>query len=189
MATRYIAFLRGINVGGHRVSMTQLRELFESLAFTDVETFIASGNVIFTAGATKPATLEDRIAAQLAASLGYAVPTMLRTVGELAAINAHAPFAPEDVENPKHRVHVGFLRYTPPPSLANDMLARATAMDAFALHGRELYWLCRGPTMESLVSWPKVEQAIGIDITMRNLNTVRKLAAKYPVSPSRRALR
>ena len=59
--SRYLAFLRAINVGGHTVKMDALRHIFESLGFTSVETFIASGNVIFEAGQQDPAALEKAI--------------------------------------------------------------------------------------------------------------------------------
>src|SRR3954469_1096146 len=76
---RYIAFLRGINVGGHRVKMDRLRDLFTALGFSNVATFIASGNVIFEAPATDVTELEERIEAQLERSLGYEVEIFVRT--------------------------------------------------------------------------------------------------------------
>jgi uncharacterized protein (DUF1697 family) len=90
--TRYVAFLRGINVGGHPVKMEQLAAAFESLGFENVSTFIASGNVIFESSA-RPATLEPRIEQHLGGWLGYAVNTFLRTEKEIASIAAHEPFA------------------------------------------------------------------------------------------------
>ncbi len=176
---RLIAFLRGMNVGGHRVSMATLKSLFERDGFTNVETFIASGNIIFAAaGRTAPAALERQIETMLHGALGYAVATFLRTPSQLAAIVAHTPFSAIDAATPGHTIHVGFLRDAPPTAIAGDMRARATTMDAFAIHDRELYWLCRGRTTDSLVSWPKVEKALTLDLTMRNLTTVSKLSAK-----------
>ena len=177
--TRYVAFLRGMNVGGHRVSMATLQSLFEGDGFTNVETFIASGNIIFNAGGrTAPAALERRLETMLHAALGYAVATFLRTPAQLSAIAAHAPFSATDASTAGHTIHVGFLRDAPPAAVADDMRARATAMDAFAMRERELYWLCRGRTTDSLVSWPKVEKALKLDLTMRNMTTVSKLSAK-----------
>ena len=62
----YVAFLRAINIGGHTVKMDDLRQLFESLQFTGVETFIASGNVVFEAGSDNPQELEKLIEGQAA---------------------------------------------------------------------------------------------------------------------------
>jgi uncharacterized protein (DUF1697 family) len=77
---KFVAFLRAINVGGHLVKMDELRGLFEALGFTNVETFIASGNVIFDSKATNVKSLERKIEKHLEASLGYAVTTFIRSV-------------------------------------------------------------------------------------------------------------
>jgi uncharacterized protein (DUF1697 family) len=177
---RYLAFLRGMNVGGHRVSMAELRTHFERLGLTDVETFIASGNVIFTAAeSVAVAVLERTIEAQLRDALGYAVATFLRTPAELRAIAANVPFPADAVGTPGHTVHVGFLRQAPESTVARTLTQHETAMDAFGVHAREFYWLCRGKSTESLVKWPMIEKAVALDLTMRNLTTVRKLVDKY----------
>jgi uncharacterized protein (DUF1697 family) len=67
--TRYIAFLRAINVGGHNVKMDYLRELFESLGYVNVQTFIASGNVIFDSPTEDARTLEKEIEDHLSSTL------------------------------------------------------------------------------------------------------------------------
>ena len=90
-AARVVAFLRAINVGGHVVPMARLAELFRGLGLAEVETFIASGNVIFSTGKPGGAALEKRIAAHLEKSLGYEVATFLRSGTELAAIVGHRP--------------------------------------------------------------------------------------------------
>jgi uncharacterized protein (DUF1697 family) len=92
---RYVAFLRGINLGKRRPPMARLRSLFEELGFGAVETFIASGNVIFSARAADSNRLESRIAAHLEESLGYGVDTFARTLDEIAAI-AKGKVFPED---------------------------------------------------------------------------------------------
>src|SRR4051812_41373904 len=89
---QFIAFLRAINVGGHTVKMDHLRKLFEALEVSKVETFIASGNVIFEASTTNPQTLERQVEHHLKQSLGYEVATFIRSTSELAAVAAYAPF-------------------------------------------------------------------------------------------------
>ena len=86
ISQRLIAFLRAINVGGHTVTMARLREEFEGLGFTDVETFIASGNVIFTSRSNDFARLEKKIEARLRAAFGFEVATFVRTNAEVAAV-------------------------------------------------------------------------------------------------------
>ena len=75
---RHIAFLRAVNVGGHMVKMDRLRALFAELKFRNVETLIASGNVIFEATTADAEALEQRIERHLRTSLGYEVATFLR---------------------------------------------------------------------------------------------------------------
>src|SRR5438874_9114515 len=92
--TRYIAFLRAINVGGRTIKMETLRQHFEALGLTKVETFINSGNVIFEARAAKTGNLEKKIEAQLRQMMGYDVAAFVRTPAELAAIAAYQPLPP-----------------------------------------------------------------------------------------------
>ena len=99
---RYIAFLRAINVGGRTVKMDRLRELFEAMKFTDVSTFIASGNVVFNAPGKDPVVLETRIEKHLQQSLGYEVATFLRTPSELATMATFEPFPAEGPEALRH---------------------------------------------------------------------------------------
>jgi uncharacterized protein (DUF1697 family) len=180
---RYVAFLRGINVGGHRVSMADLRDIFTSLKFGNVDTFIASGNVIFDAPVTsRPEALELKIAKELERALGYGVATFLRTPEEVAEVSRRLPFPAGEMAQAGHTIHVGFLRSAPDAKLTAYFEGNHTAMDAFAIHGRELYWLVRGRTLESLVKWQVVERAVKLEMTMRNLTSVRKLTAKLAAS-------
>ncbi len=181
---RYIALLRAINVGGHTVKMDVLRGLFEALGFTQVETFIASGNVIFHAPAQPDAPLEAQIAAHLQQALGYAVATFIRTATELTAIAAYAPFTPAELAAPGASLYVAFLASPPDEAAAAKLLAARNSVDDFQIHDREIYWLCRGHFSESLFSGPRFEKTLGRQTTVRNSTTVQKLAAKYPATPS-----
>jgi uncharacterized protein (DUF1697 family) len=172
---RHVAFLRAINVGGHTVEMARLKKLFEQLGLGGVETFIASGNVIFEAAGAATA-LEKKIAAHLEKSLGYEVATFLRSPAELAAVLAHGAF-------PKPRagstIHIGFLGVPATAAAKRQVLALASEIDDFHLNGRELYWRCAGRFSDSVVSGPKLEKALGQPTTMRKITTVEKLAKKY----------
>lgn len=172
---RYIAFLRAINVGGHTVKMDQLRGLFEALGFANVETFIASGNVIFDSPENDAAQLEERIEAHLKQSLGYEVAAFLRTPAEVAGAAAHEPFARTDGD----ALYVTFLRAAPDADAAGRLAALETDDDRLAVHARELYWWTRGRLSDSRVTGAQMEKAMRQPGTSRNLTTVRKLAAKY----------
>jgi uncharacterized protein (DUF1697 family) len=106
---RYFAFLRAINVGGHTVKMDVLREQFAALGFSNVETFIASGSVIFEATAKNTRSLEKQVEEHLHAALGYEVATFIRTGEELTAIATYQPFAPALLKTAQ-ALNVAFLK-------------------------------------------------------------------------------
>lgn len=179
---RFIAFLRAINVGGHTVKMDHLRKLFEALEFSNVETFIASGNVIFESPAEDAQTLEKQIERHLRQSLGYAVATFLRSPSELAAIASYQPFTASELEADGTSLYIAFLPDTPASAAQQKLLAFQNEIDAFYIHKREIYWLARKKLTGSTFSGALLEKTIGMPATMRNVTTVKKLAAKYPVS-------
>jgi uncharacterized protein (DUF1697 family) len=170
-ATRYVAFLRAINVGGRIVKMDKLRDLFASMGFGGVETFIASGNVIFDARSDAK-SLEKRIGDSLRKALGYDVGTMLRTTAEVSRVARHTPFPDSEVSKPGTSLHVGFMARAFTPK------SRTTAMSF--LQKSELYWLTRTGVGKSEFSLTRLEKALGYVGTFRNVTTVRKLAEKYP---------
>jgi uncharacterized protein (DUF1697 family) len=177
---RYIAFLRAINVGGHTVKMDALRELFTGLDLRNIETFIASGNVIFETADEDARALEQRIEAHLLQSLGYKVATFLRSTSELAAVAAHQPFPPAELEQPGHYLYIAFLPSPPSEEPHRKLLTFTCEVDEFHVHGREIYWLCRKKISDSTFTGALLEKTIGMPATLRNVTTVRKLAAKYP---------
>jgi len=178
----YIAFLRAINVGGHNVKMAQLRTLFEQLGFSNVETFIASGNVIFDSPAMNVQQIEQQIERHLQAALGYAVATFIRSAAELAAVAAYQPFTPAELAAEGNSLYVAFLQAALPGAAAQKLLACRTEVDDFHIYEREAYWLCRIRSSDSMFSGALLEKTLGMPATLRNITTVRKLAAKYPAA-------
>lgn len=177
-ATQYIAFLRAINVGGRIVKMTELKKIFEAAGLADVTTFIASGNVIFTSA--KPAAkLQPHLEAALQKTLGYAVTTMVRTVGEVAAVAEHQPFPPGAVGDAA--MYVGFMQTEPSTAAAKKALSLQTDVDELRVHGREIYWLARQNIADSTISMAALEKALQTPATFRNINTVRRLATKLGI--------
>ncbi len=175
---RYVAFLRAINVGGHTVRMADLRAGFEALGFAGVETFIASGNVIFDAPAADAAALEGEIERHLRAALGYDVLTFVRTTAEVAHAATHDAFAaPPNGE----ALMVAFLKAAPDAGALGRLAAVPSDLDTFAADGREVYWrISGGRVSDSRFSGPLFERTVGAPATVRSVTTVRKLAAKYP---------
>ena len=175
---KYVALLRGINVGGHRVSMESLRALFAELGFSNVETFIASGNAVFETEESDRVALETRIEAHLKAALGYEVATFLRTPAELLAVVQNCPFTPSETDS----LYVTFLKATLTDSHRASLDALPQGTDTFAHAGRELYRLVRGKITESAIPDAHFNRALkGTAGTTRNINTVQKLAKKYAI--------
>lgn len=177
---RYVAFLRAINVGGRVVKMSALKRLFERMGFASVETFIASGNVIFATTAPNSGTLEARIERALEAELGYEVKTFVRSTRDVAAIARHDPFGGEQGAT----LYVALLSAPPPVAARRAVERLSCASDALRVHGRELYWLCRTSFKDSAVTAAGLEKTLAMPATVRNINTLRRLAAKYAESAS-----
>jgi uncharacterized protein (DUF1697 family) len=175
---RYAAFLRAINVGGRVVKMDRLRKLFETAGFAGVETVIASGNVVFESSKKNTGDLERAIETHLKKVLGYPVATFVRSMPELAAIVDLEPFGPESLE-PPDSVFVGFLRSAISKDGRRQIAALSNDVDTVVADGREVYWRARKGFAESTISYAVVEKLLKTEATFRNVNTIRRMAAKY----------
>ena len=175
---RYFAFLRAVNVGGHVVRMEQLRDLFTELGFSGVETFIASGNVIFQSKSVKAAELEKRIQKQLAAKLGYEVATFLRTGEELSALARLQPFDESKVKT-SGAYCVGFIGQPLQRAASEILKTLETDVDAFHTNGREIYWLCQNKQSESKITNGLLERKLKVPMTFRSTTTIAKIVQKY----------
>lgn len=172
------AFLRAINVGGHTVAMARLKELFRELGLKDVETFIASGNVVFDGGKSGEAALRRRIEVHLAEALGYEVATFLRSNRELGALVNGCPFSPAEVARAQ-ALSVAFLQEPLTADAEARLQGLQTDVDAFRITGREVWWLCQVKQSESTFSNAVFEKVLGVKATFRGLNTLQRLAAKH----------
>ncbi len=177
MATRYIAFLRAINVGGRTVKMGELRSIFETLDFENVATFIASGNVIFETGESNETALERRIEKRLRQSLGYDVATFVRRVAAVDAVAGYSAF--DEVGTAGASRYIIFLREPPDDRVSAQLLGMRTTTDDLHVHGREVHWLRRGSLRDSTISGARIEKLLDAPVTIRNINTVVRLSAKY----------
>ena len=176
---RYVAFLRAINVGGHVVKMDRLRQIFESLGFSNVESFLASGNVVFETQSKNAKALENKIETRLQEELGYEVVTFLRTDNELGEMASYQPFEQRDLEAAVS-LNVVFLGDKLDEKSKKGLMALKTDLDDFHLNGREIYWLSRTRQSESPISNLVLTRALGVPSTIRGVNTIKRMAAKYP---------
>jgi uncharacterized protein (DUF1697 family) len=169
----YVAFLRGMNLGGRRIKNDELRSEFEALGFGGVACFRASGNVIFGAEAGNE-SLVTQIETGLEEALGYEVPVFLRSAAELLAIAARKPFKTSPVAASKGKLQVAFLLDAPTKKSRREALELATDEDRLAIDGRELYWLPSGGISESDLDLKTLEAILG-KWTMRTMGTVEQI--------------
>lgn len=158
--------------------MEHLRALFESLSYTNVETFIASGNVIFESKSRNAKALKREIEEHLLASLGYEVATFLRTEKELAEISKHSPFSATDLKTAV-TICVGFVEQPFSDEVGKALAALNTKIDQFHVHQREVYWLSRARQSESTFSNAVFERILKGKSTFRVVNTILRMTAKY----------
>lgn len=174
----YAAFLRGINVGGHRVKGPELCAVFEDLGCTDVSTFRASGNVVFDADRAPVIELTARIEQGLEEALGYEAITFLRSANEVRVIAREQPFEPALRERSKGKLQVSMLSAAPPAKARKEVLVLATGEDLLAFGERELYWLPSGGILDSELDLKAIDRTLG-QCTRRTMGTVQQIAAKH----------
>lgn len=175
---KYIAFLRAINVGGHVVKMDYLKNLFVEIGFENVETFIASGNVIFDFKSKNKKSIKDEIEKTLRIKLGYNVTAFIRTVNELKSIAEYNPFGVSELTAKENILYIAFLDNSSKTDLQKKILSMSNSMNEFHFNEKELYWLCRKKFSESEFSGKTLEKILQTETTIRNSTTVRKIAAK-----------
>jgi uncharacterized protein (DUF1697 family) len=174
---RYAAFLRGMNVSGRRITNRDLADAVAGLGFENVETFRASGNVIFD-GRGRSAAIASRLEAGLGDALGYEVPVFLRGATEIRAIAGHEPFTAAALVASSGKLQVALLLEKPAAKAGREALALATDADRLAIEGRELFWLPSGGMAESELDLNAIGAALGL-MTMRTMGTIEQVAAKY----------
>jgi uncharacterized protein (DUF1697 family) len=171
--TRYVALLRGINVGKARqVDMPRLREVLTERGHAEVRTHLRSGNVILGSRLGEEELAAD-VEQAIESEFGFAVPVVVRTGAEIAAVVAGDPFA--TVATDPARYLVTFLPRPPAPDRV-DALPPVEGGGEYRVRGRELYlWLPDGVANTPLAAW-RWDRLLGVAGTGRNWNTVTKLA-------------
>jgi uncharacterized protein (DUF1697 family) len=176
---RYVAFLRGMNLGNRRIKNPELVAHFEAMGVAEVATFRASGNVVFVDPVGEAESkLQKRIEAELDERLGYDVAVFLRSGEEVTAIAAREPFSATAIAASKGKPQVDLLSKKPSAKAAKEALALAGADDLMAIEGRELHWLPSVGLSEAEVDMKALDAALGKG-TMRTAGTIEQIAAKY----------
>lgn len=168
-AMKYVALLRGVNVGGkNKLPMKNLAEMFVKAGCRDVVTYIQSGNVVFTASATVLKKLPHTIAQSIAGDFGHKVPVVIRSHEEIAAVVSRKPFPGEE------GIHVAFLADLPAAEAIAALDPDRSPGDRFHVAGREVYLhLVSAATSKLTNAW--LDSKLSTVSTARNWNTVLKL--------------
>lgn len=166
----YFAFLRAINLGGHRqVKMADLRKCLEEEGLEAVETFIASGNVRFQSAEK---LTEGDLEKLFKSVFGFEIDTFLRTPPQVRAVVEEEPFG----QDPDGKIHVAFLKKAPSAAAREKLLARD---EDLAVVGREVYWRLAGPMSDSKFSGAALEKIVDGPATMRNRHTLERMVKRY----------
>jgi uncharacterized protein (DUF1697 family) len=171
---KYTAFLRGINVGGkNKIKMETLREICGALGFTNVKTYINSGNIIFETAKTDDKKLAEQIEKAIEKEFALRIKVIVRSITEIENIIKNNPFDGQ-FENDKD-LHVFFLDDELPEDKRELLLSNNSENEQFAVLGREIFCLLRISVLESLIGKDYIAKKLKVSATARNWRTVNKI--------------
>ena len=172
---KYIALMRGVNVGGkNKVSMPELKELFEQNEFSDVVTYINSGNIIFSSVYTDDKKLKEEWEGLIKNKFQLNIPVIIVSVNDLLTALNHAPLWWGHDKDSKHNAI-----FVIPPTTVDEVFKEIGAIkpeyENVDHYGRVVFWSAPIKTF-SRTRWSKVVgSSVYNNITIRNANTVKKL--------------
>ena len=172
---KYIAFLRGINVSGHRIiKMEELRKIFEALKFKDVKTYIQSGNVVFETKDNDSKALTNKIEKHLLKTVGYEVEVMIRTIPEIEKITENNPFKKVKLDKTLN-LYLTFLHDEPSAELKKSLISSSDDIATFKIKEKEVYTLYKRSNAKHPFSNNFVEKKLKVAATTRNWNVINKV--------------
>ncbi len=175
--TTYISILRGINVGGQKkVKMADLKDLYQSLNFNDVKTYIQSGNVVFQCQDSSPSKLREKIENKIKEVFDFHVPVLIRTKDEIQKIIEDNPFKKEDI---KH-LYVTFISDSPVEKPVKEKLIKEAnkiknESEKLSISEREIYLYLPNGYGKTKLSNDFFERKLNVSATTRNWRTVNRL--------------
>jgi len=171
-----VSMLRGINVGGQkRLHMETLREIYKNLGFSNIRTYVQSGNVVFESTEQEETKLTKRIETSIKQACGFPVEVFIRQAPELKQILAGNPFLNDRNEDPS-KLHVTFLYQSPPETAWSKLIPPGDTIDEFAPGEQAIYLFCPNGYGKTKLSNSFFERKLGMPVTTRNWNTVNALA-------------
>lgn len=174
----FISLLRGINVSGQKmIKMSDLKTLYESLRFSNVATYIQSGNVVFQSKDSNPVQVATSIENAIEKAYGFSVPVVLRRPVDFRKVISKCPFR-SSAGADESRLYVTFLKSRPAPSLVKAMaLIAGKSKDTYKISGDEIYLQCLNGYGKTIFSIGHFEKHLKVIATTRNWTTVQTLLA------------
>ncbi len=171
---KYVAFLRGINVGGkNKIKMETLRGVFAAPGFTNIKTYINSGNVIFETAKADDKKLAEKLETAIETEFSLKIKVMVRTIAEIEEVVKNNPFDGQ-FENEKD-LHVFFLDEELPEEKRELLLSNNNENETFAVQNREIFYLLRVGFSDSLMGKDYIGKKLKVSATARNWRTVNKI--------------
>jgi uncharacterized protein (DUF1697 family) len=174
--TKYIAILRGINVGSNRkVPMAELKVLCSKLGLRNVQNYIQSGNLIFELAKPESiADLQDRLHQAISETFGFDIPVIVRTALEMDESITSNPFLKEK-DTDIDKLHLTFLKEEPSPELLERIIALQFLPDRFEIVGKDVFVYCENGYGRTKITNDFFEKKLKVQATTRNWKTVMKL--------------
>ncbi|MBG6084332.1 DUF1697 domain-containing protein [Zhihengliuella flava] len=174
--TEFVAFLRGINVGGRRPAMADLADCVRAAGMTDVHTILATGNIRFASDEPGEA-VATRLEAAISERFGFAARLFVKTLPELAAVREACPFGPTEVHDGV--AHHTYVTFTADAQTVAEILGQVPAGQRLAEHGDVLFWQTpKGSSLDHPVAKVMNRARIKERTTTRNVNTLDKILAR-----------
>ncbi len=168
-----IALLRGINVGGHHIiKMADLKEMMSNLGFTEVNTYIQSGNILFNAAQSNVA-ISEQIKKGIETRFGYTIPVIVLDAEKLLEASNNNPYLNTEVDIT--RLHLSFLSDVPDTENSAQFISFDASPDAFSLYDQFVYLNLDTKYHKTKLSNALIEKKLGVEATTRNWKTVMKL--------------
>ncbi|NQZ12680.1 MAG: DUF1697 domain-containing protein [Algicola sp.] len=173
---KFISILRGINVSGQKkIKMADLKALYEGLGFSNVSTYIQSGNVLFECEQNDKSPLKTQIEQAITKAYSFDVPVDVRTVDEFKAVLANLPFDGIELEKDGTQVMVTFLAGEPHQDKIDAIATYVKAPEKLVVDGSVVYLHCPNGYGKSKLTNVFIEKKLAVCATTRNLKSVTKL--------------
>lgn len=171
----YISILRGINVSGHKlIKMDALRKSFESMQFSNVKTYLQSGNIIFSYDDIEEKNLEEQISKEIEKEFGFDVPVIVLSIERLKQIIDHNPFVKDPIKDTLF-LHITFLSSKPKEFSKDKIVEKKDKEEEIAFSDSAIYLYCPNGYGNTKLSNNFLERNLNVIATTRNWRTTNEL--------------